>query len=232
MAKDRSEGRDVHFLMRDTQMTHSVVSFWIPQSLTQNSFKCLTSSLSRLIPTMYPWEVRQESTLHVAMNRSNLETMISSWNQRKVTYIYFSRISQIPNKTGTLSITDEVPVTRITSHTVTGRDNTFRAAVRERDKKCVITGLTNSVKNMARNEWDRFEAAYVFPLACESLFIHGNLPRWITLRAPTKSGINSVQNALLLRVDVHRLFDQYLITINPDVCIFRRPFRTKYVVLI
>jgi len=166
------------------------------------------------------------------MNRSNLETMISSWNQLKVTYVYLSRIPQIPNKTGTLSITDEVPVTRIISHTVAGRENTFCAAVRERDKKCVITGLTNSVKNMARNEWDRFEAAYVFPLAYESLFIHGNLPRLITLRAPTESGINSVQNALLLRVDVHRLFDQYLISINPDVCIFRRPILAEYVVLI
>ena len=158
--------------------------------------------------------------------------MISSWNQLKVTYIYLLRISQIPKKTGTLSITDEVPVTRIISHTVTGRENTFRAAVRERDKKCVITGLTNSMRNIARNEWDRFEAAYVFPLASESLFIHGNLSRWITLRAPTESGINSVQNALLLRVDVHRLFDQYLISINPDVCTFRRPFLEEYVVLI
>jgi HNH endonuclease len=166
------------------------------------------------------------------MNRSNLETMISSWNQLKVPHIYLLRSSQIPKITGTLSVTDEVPVTRITSHVVTGRENTFRAAVRERDKKCVITGLTNSKKNIARNEWDRFEAAYVFPLASESLFIRGNLPRWITLRAPTESGINSVQNALLLRVDVHRLFDQYLISINPDVSIFRRPFLAEYVVLI
>jgi HNH endonuclease len=131
-----------------------------------------------------------------------------------------------------LPITDEVPVTRIISHTVSGQENTFRAAVRERDKKCVITGLTNSIKNIARNEWDRFEAAHVYPLASESLFIHENLPRWITLRAPTESGINSVQNALLLRVDVHRLFNQYLISINPEVCIFRRPFLAEYVVLI
>jgi HNH endonuclease len=96
----------------------------------------------------------------------------------------------------------------------------------------VITGLTNSMKNIARNEWDRFEAAHVFPLASEALFIHDNLSRWITLGAPTESGINSVQNGLLLRVDVHRLFDQYLISINPDVCIFRRPFLAEYAVLI
>ena len=96
----------------------------------------------------------------------------------------------------------------------------------------MITGLTNSMKNIARNEWDRFEAAHVFPLASEALFIHDNLSRWITLGAPTESGINSVQNGLLLRVDVHRLFDQYLISINPDVSIFRRLFLVEYVVLI
>jgi HNH endonuclease len=88
------------------------------------------------------------------------------------------------------------------------------------------------MKNIARNEWDRFEAAHVFPLASEALFIHDNLSRWITLGAPMESGINSVQNGLLLRVDVHRLFDQYLISINPDVSIFRRPFLAEYVVLI
>lgn len=31
------------------------------------------------------------------------------------------------------------------------------------------------------------------------------------------SKINSCQNGLLLRADVHREFDQYLVSINPDV---------------
>ena len=96
----------------------------------------------------------------------------------------------------------------------------------------MIRGLTNSVKSIARNEWDRFEAAHVFPLASEALFVHDNLSRWITLGVSTESRINSVQNGLLLRVDVHRLFDQYLISINPDVCIFQCPFLAEYVVLI
>ncbi|KAG0639917.1 hypothetical protein HOY80DRAFT_1136401 [Tuber brumale] len=30
------------------------------------------------------------------------------------------------------------------------------------------------------------------------------------------SKINSIQNGLLLRQGVHRLFDQYLLTVNPD----------------
>lgn len=32
-----------------------------------------------------------------------------------------------------------------------------------------------------------------------------------------ESGINSVQNGILLRADVHELFDTYRIAINPDV---------------
>ena len=34
--------------------------------------------------------------------------------------------------------------------------------------------------------------------------------------ATGSSKINSSQNGFLLRIEVHRMFDQYLISINPD----------------
>ena len=43
--------------------------------------------------------------------------------------------------------------------------------------------------------------------------------------------INSVQNGLLLRSDIHQLFDMYRISINPDVCIlyfFRKKVANYY----
>lgn len=33
------------------------------------------------------------------------------------------------------------------------------------------------------------------------------------------SKINSLQNGFILREDIHSLFDQYLISVNPDVSI-------------
>ena len=43
--------------------------------------------------------------------------------------------------------------------------------------------------------------------------------RWITIPPPTETAgtINSMQNGLLLRADIHRLFGNYIISVNPDV---------------
>ncbi|KAK9490855.1 hypothetical protein V1508DRAFT_423511 [Lipomyces doorenjongii] len=41
-------------------------------------------------------------------------------------------------------MTDEPCITRILSTTTTGRRDLFRAPVRERDGKCVISGLVNT----------------------------------------------------------------------------------------
>jgi hypothetical protein len=57
----------------------------------------------------------------------------------------------------------------------------------------------------------------------ESLWDDDNYSHWITTplnEEEVKGGkVNSVQNGLLLRSDIHQLFDRYTISINPDVCI-------------
>jgi len=66
--------------------------------------------------------------------------------------------------------------------------------------------------------WVGYEAAHIFPLAYERHWIDQNYGRWILL-PPAKGGsINSVQNGMLLRSDIHQLFDSYSFSINPDVC--------------
>lgn len=45
----------------------------------------------------------------------------------------------------------------------------FREAVRERDRKCVITGLPAFDANYG--DWTGFEAAHIFPLAYEHHWI-------------------------------------------------------------
>jgi len=65
-----------------------------------------------------------------------------------------------------------------------------------------------------------FEAAHIFPLEKEDPeWIQGNFDRWITDMEDRTGGskINSLQNVLLLRADIHGIFDQYLISVNPDV---------------
>jgi hypothetical protein len=69
------------------------------------------------------------------------------------------------------------------------------------------------------SRWFGFEAAHIFPLAYEGHWSQFNYGRWISLPSETGGTINSVQNGILLRNDIHALFDGYAFSINPDVCI-------------
>jgi len=67
--------------------------------------------------------------------------------------------------------------------------------------------------------WTGLQAAHIFPIAYEGHWIEYNFISLISL-PPVKGGnINSVQNGLLLRSDMHQQFDNYEFSINPDVCI-------------
>jgi hypothetical protein len=65
--------------------------------------------------------------------------------------------------------------------------------------------------------WTGFEAAHIFPLAYEQYWNDYAYSRWITVPATSGGSINSVQNGMLLRDDIHTFFDSYIIAINPDV---------------
>jgi hypothetical protein len=110
-------------------------------------------------------------------------------------------------------------VQRLNSHNVSGRDDVFRDGIRARDGKCVISGVVNT--RVYRDSWVGFEAAHIFPLEKENLWIQYNYGRYITDMDNTTgvSKINSLQNGFVLREDIHSLFDQYLISVNPDVSI-------------
>ena len=92
----------------------------------------------------------------------------------------------------------------------------FRDAVRERDRRCVVT--REPVLRAQHGIWRGFQAAHIFPLAYEGHWTAINYGRYITIPpARTSMGsINSVQNGMLLRDDIHSLFDDYDISINPD----------------
>jgi hypothetical protein len=96
------------------------------------------------------------------------------------------------------------------------RVQSFRDAVRSRDRQCVIS---KEVAPSGAFQWWGFEAAHIFPLAYEGYWKQHNFGRWISLQPERGGSINSVQNGLLLRSDIHQLFDGYAFSINPNVCI-------------
>ncbi|KAL2114691.1 hypothetical protein VUR80DRAFT_1 [Thermomyces stellatus] len=106
-------------------------------------------------------------------------------------------------------------VHRIISHSVSGREDQFRDGIRARDSKCVISGILNL---NAPYDWTSWEAAHIFPLEKEDLWIRYDYCRWITNMDDSvdMSKVNSVQNGFLLQSNIHKLFDQYLISVNPD----------------
>ena len=98
------------------------------------------------------------------------------------------------------------------------RTQSFCDAVRSRDGQCVITG--REAPDAANGNWGGLQAAHIFPLAYESHWNQSNYPL-ITIppASETAGSINSVQNGLLLRNDIHHLFNCYDLSINPDVCL-------------
>lgn len=78
-------------------------------------------------------------------------------------------------------------------------------------------------------KWVGFDAAHVFPLAYEKQWLEGDYGRHVDIVPPRGGSINSVQNGLLLNTSMHHLFDQYLFSINPDVChLVTSPFATPH----
>ena len=108
---------------------------------------------------------------------------------------------------------------RIQPFNVSGRDDAFREGIRARDGKCVISGVVNL---RAPYRWTSFEAARIFPLEKENLWIQWGYSRWITDMDDTVglSKINSCQNGFLLSRNVYGEFNQYLLSVNPDVSHF------------
>jgi len=83
----------------------------------------------------------------------------------------------------------------------------FRDAVRERDRRCVITGKRVLLPHLGR--WRGFVATHIFPLAYEGHWNDHNYGSWITIPPANEShgSINSVQNGILLKTELHDFFD-------------------------
>jgi len=117
-----------------------------------------------------------------------------------------------------IRVSDEPWIYRLTSHIVTRREDRFRHEICHRDGKCVISGLSPPQGFLQAHNLIGFEAVHIFPHEHESLWIQCDYQQWITDMddATGSSKINSAQNGFLLQKTVQQLFDQYLVSVNPD----------------
>ncbi|KAG0129281.1 HNH endonuclease-domain-containing protein [Tuber indicum] len=117
---------------------------------------------------------------------------------------------------GSITVTDEAALPRATLLPSGTRVASFIDAVRQRDRRCVITGRPARLAHLG--SWDTFEATHIFPLAYEEYWNDCKYSHWITIPPANEpdGSINSVQNGVLLGRDIHSLFDSYKFTINPD----------------
>ncbi|KAK9235709.1 HNH endonuclease-domain-containing protein [Lipomyces kononenkoae] len=198
MAGSRAIGRDVHFY-HFAEPDNALGGMILNPSVTERIFLLM---LDILIDASGPYWVT---------SRSTGETLALSDEPLKRGHYDIRPHS----RKGTISLTRETCITRVLSRTRTGRDDAFRQLVRERDGKCVITGLVNT--EAYRNDWTSFHACHIFPISFEEYFVQKGFSGCITNRADERdTGINSCQNGLLMQSNVHERFDKFLFSVNPD----------------
>ncbi|KAG0123482.1 hypothetical protein HOY82DRAFT_619227 [Tuber indicum] len=117
-----------------------------------------------------------------------------------------------------IQLTNETWVQRLISDNTVDIETRFRNEIRARDRKCVISGIANPDIHIQLDMWTPFVATYIFPLEHEDVWIKSEYRRWITDMDDVagSSNIHSAQNRFLLSATVQQLFDQYLISVNPD----------------
>jgi hypothetical protein len=125
-------------------------------------------------------------------------------------------VSELISWLDQIHVSNEAWLHRVISHSVSGREDGFRDGIRARDGKCVVSGVVNT---RSAGNWTAFEAAHIFPLELENLWIEFNYGRWVDDIDDDAgiSKINSCQNGFLLQSTIHKAFDQYLLSVNPDV---------------
>lgn len=94
------------------------------------------------------------------------------------------------------------------------RATDFRNAIRRRDQKCVF--LSEEQVNIARGYLISFKAAQIFLLAYQEHWCHKNDCYGLLYLSDTGGPVlvNLVQSVLLLRTDLHALFNRYHLSMN------------------
>ncbi|KAF8232788.1 hypothetical protein L208DRAFT_1270241, partial [Tricholoma matsutake] len=92
----------------------------------------------------------------------------------------------------------------------------YRERTRRRDPRCLISGFL-----VSRGDFSRFKAAHIFPRVHDAEWVNKGYASRITDPAPLhdlggSTKIDSIQNVILLRNDLHDAWDNYMFAVNPD----------------
>lgn len=141
---------------------------------------------------MYTWCYECKPSLinsgFTLQNESNI-TIMKDRNQL-VPGNYYSHSDQ------PFDINNEILPSRTISQQSGIRTQAFRNTVRSRDQRCVIT----REKHIDNNPWTGFEAAHIFPLACEEHWVSSGIDhhyhRYYWYRHPFSIRPSSLRNCL------------------------------------
>ncbi|KAK9482974.1 HNH endonuclease-domain-containing protein [Lipomyces starkeyi] len=200
MTANRSLGRDIVIYLA-TDPTVSIGGGFTNPTFTKTTF---LDSLDMLITHDLPLRVYKINDGRVPIQRTQDPLLSGEYEVESDGHI---EVTDAPYYKRTSSAKSSL--------SASGRVRSFPAAVRDRDRRCVITGVPVTQRELLLQRWTRYDAAHIFPVALESMFHNYNFGGLVVLDE-RDGNVNSPQNGLLLRKDVHGLFDQYEISINPN----------------
>ncbi|KAG0129957.1 hypothetical protein HOY82DRAFT_467742, partial [Tuber indicum] len=120
---------------------------------------------------------------------------------------------------GPIRVNQELLFNQHRSNARSARQTKFMKEIRARDAKCVISGIAMTEDLMQIQEWCFFDAAHIFPVQWESLWVKFGFLRFITDMDDDNTGstkIHSCQNGFLLNKVAHSMFDRYMLSVNVD----------------
>ena len=208
MSADRSEGRNVHLYDARDRLT-LLGGLILTNGVTKLNFYSMVE-IFLLFQSYY--FIEDESSVRLERSEEPLAPGNYYVVGKPLSLNFYGGLV-VYSAPGSFAITDEPVLTRTESPCTGTRLKQFCHDVRERDGKCVITGKPA----LKLNKWRGLHAAHIFPLAYEAYWRSHNYGRWITMPAANGETINSKQNGLLLRSDIHEAFDSYDFSIDPDV---------------
>ncbi|PLN74548.1 hypothetical protein BDW42DRAFT_182003 [Aspergillus taichungensis] len=167
-------------------------------SLTEENLHWMLGSVLLIVDQ--PWTLRHKASGRTVLP-SNNKAALGEYEIRS---------------NGTIRVTNEQWAPRLISYSNSGQETAFTRDIRARDGRCVISGVVNNTASY--KDWTGYQAAHVFPLQYETMWARNGYGCWIR-EVPddnTRASLNSVQNGLLMLSHIHKRFDQYTISINPD----------------
>ncbi|KAJ6261876.1 hypothetical protein Dda_2675 [Drechslerella dactyloides] len=197
MLADRAEGRNV-FIYDSTNPSTQLGGLYQCGSITEANLLLI---ISILITTSSPIDVLHRQSNHILTNCNRI-----------IDHGAYDIYCEEP-----VEVTDEQWIPRSLPRETTSANDSFRDKVRQRDGRCVFSGLVNL--RAYRNSWVPFTATHIVPLHCESWWAgaHGDMHTQLADgNIVGTEGLDTPQNGLLLQQSIVADFADYTVSVIPE----------------